>query len=287
MDAQREALAGLGHRRRREGRLRRAPRRAGRATTPSSGTTSMAPRWTAARGGWSGETDIMENIGYADYRSCAPHGSGYSANGNIGTAQHCPAGQDVSGGHTYTAEWTPTAIRFFGTDRLITELLRQRVECTRGAWVFDHRQYVIRNLALGGAHPAGCDKVTSPSRACRSRAWTRSRRAGRSWRSTGCRGNSRAERFMPCGGSDPRAAPTVSGQTSCTLSVRATHERAPADSLMRQPAAAAGCHLSARGRAISPGPCPSRTVSPNPRVGRVNGTSQPGQADDAVERPIA
>lgn len=110
----------------------------------------------------SGETDIMENIGYADWTSSALHGPGYSADGNIGATQRFPAGQDASGWHTYSAEWTPTAIRFHVDDRLVTELLRQKVESTRGKWVFDHDQYVILNLALGGAYPAGHNKVTSP-----------------------------------------------------------------------------------------------------------------------------
>ncbi|MFI6345820.1 discoidin domain-containing protein [Streptomyces sp. NPDC050560] len=110
----------------------------------------------------SGETDIMENIGYPDWTSSALHGPGYSADGNIGATQDFPAGEDVSGWHTYTAEWTPTGIRFLVDDRLVTEVLRQQAESTRGKWVFDHDQYLILNLALGGAYPAGWNQVTDP-----------------------------------------------------------------------------------------------------------------------------
>lgn len=39
---------------------------------------------------------------------------------------------------------------------------RTTLESTRGKWVFDHNQYVILNLALGGAYPAGWNKVTQP-----------------------------------------------------------------------------------------------------------------------------
>lgn len=35
---------------------------------------------------------------------------------------------------------------------------------TRGKRVFDHDQYVILGLALGGAYPAGRNKVTQPYR---------------------------------------------------------------------------------------------------------------------------
>ncbi|MEV1007362.1 discoidin domain-containing protein [Streptomyces sp. NPDC049881] len=110
----------------------------------------------------SGETDIMENIGYANWTSAAVHGPGYSADGNIGASQTFPAGQSVDQWHTYSVEWTPTAQRFYVDDRLVYELLRQKVEATRGQWVFDHNQYVILNLALGGAYPAGYNQVTSP-----------------------------------------------------------------------------------------------------------------------------
>jgi beta-glucanase (GH16 family) len=110
----------------------------------------------------SGETDIMENIGYPNWTSAALHGPGYSADGNIGTTQTFPAGESADQWHTYSAEWTPTAIRFFVDGRQITELTRQKIEATRGQWVFDHNQYVILNLALGGAYPAGYNGVTQP-----------------------------------------------------------------------------------------------------------------------------
>ncbi|MFE2347322.1 discoidin domain-containing protein [Kitasatospora cineracea] len=109
-----------------------------------------------------GETDIMENIGYPDWTSSALHGPGYSADGNIGALQHFPAGQDVTGWHVYAVEWTPTAMRFSVDGTQTLEVLRQKTLATRGAWAFDHDQYVILNFALGGAYPAGWNKVTTP-----------------------------------------------------------------------------------------------------------------------------
>lgn len=110
----------------------------------------------------SGETDIMENIGYADWTSTALHGPGYSADGNIGARQIYEGGGRADQWHTYAVEWTPTVMRFFVDDRVVQETTRNKLESTRGQWVFGHNQYVILNLALGGAYPAGWNKVTTP-----------------------------------------------------------------------------------------------------------------------------
>ncbi|MFD7315968.1 MULTISPECIES: discoidin domain-containing protein [unclassified Streptomyces] len=110
----------------------------------------------------SGETDIMENIGYGNWTSSALHGPGYSADGNIGAQQYYPAGGSADQWHTYAVEWTPTTMRFFVDDRIVQETSRNKLESTRGKWVFDHNQYVILNFALGGAYPAGWNKVTTP-----------------------------------------------------------------------------------------------------------------------------
>ncbi|MEV4559576.1 discoidin domain-containing protein [Kitasatospora sp. NPDC049285] len=109
-----------------------------------------------------GETDIMENIGYPAWTSSALHGPGYSADGNIGALQNFPAGQDATAWHVYAVEWTPTAMRFSVDGVQTLEVTRQKTQATRGAWAYDHNQYVILNFALGGAYPAGWNKVTTP-----------------------------------------------------------------------------------------------------------------------------
>jgi hypothetical protein len=53
-------------------------------------------------------------------------------------------------------------MRFTVDDRLVQETSRTKLESTRGQWVYDHSQYLILNLALGGAYPAGWNQVTSP-----------------------------------------------------------------------------------------------------------------------------
>ncbi|MEU8702136.1 discoidin domain-containing protein [Streptomyces sp. NPDC048680] len=110
----------------------------------------------------SGETDIMENIGYGDWTSSALHGPGYSADGNIGKQQTYPDGGRADAWHTYGVEWTAEGMTFTVDDRVVQRTSRQKLESTRGQWVFDHNQYVILNLALGGAYPAGWNKVTEP-----------------------------------------------------------------------------------------------------------------------------
>ncbi|MEU8505550.1 discoidin domain-containing protein [Streptomyces brevispora] len=110
----------------------------------------------------SGETDIMENIGYGDWTSSALHGPGYSADGNIGKQQTYPNGGRADAWHTYGVEWTAEGMTFTVDDQVVQRTSRQKLESTRGQWVFDHNQYVILNLALGGAYPAGWNKVTAP-----------------------------------------------------------------------------------------------------------------------------
>ncbi|MFJ7625644.1 discoidin domain-containing protein [Streptomyces sp. NPDC097595] len=110
----------------------------------------------------SGETDIMENIGYGDWTSSALHGPGYSADGNIGKQQTYANGGRADQWHTYGVEWTPEGMTFTVDDRVVQTTSRSKLESTRGKWVFDKNQYVILNLALGGAYPAGWNKVTSP-----------------------------------------------------------------------------------------------------------------------------
>ncbi|WP_326591353.1 discoidin domain-containing protein [Streptomyces brevispora] len=110
----------------------------------------------------SGETDIMENIGYGDWTSSALHGPGYSADGNIGKQQTYPNGGRADAWHTYGVEWTAEGMTFTVDDQVVQRTSRQKLESTRGQWVYDHNQYVILNLALGGAYPAGWNKVTAP-----------------------------------------------------------------------------------------------------------------------------
>ncbi|MFL1378147.1 MULTISPECIES: discoidin domain-containing protein [unclassified Nocardiopsis] len=110
----------------------------------------------------SGEIDIMENIGYNDWASTSLHGPGYSAEGNVGESHTYPGGGGATDWHEYSVEWTPTATRFHVDDVLVQETTRSKLESTRGQWVFDHDHYIILNLALGGAYPAGYNGVTEP-----------------------------------------------------------------------------------------------------------------------------
>ena len=107
-------------------------------------------------------TPALENIGYPNWTSTSLHGPGYSADGNIGARQAYPNGGTADQWHMYAVEWTPTAMRFSVDDTLVQETTRNKLESTRGQWVYDHDQYVILNLAPGGAYPAGWNQVTTP-----------------------------------------------------------------------------------------------------------------------------
>lgn len=137
--------------------------------------------------------------GYGDWTSSALHGPGYSADGNVGKSQTFPNGGRADQWHTYNVEWTPEGMTFTVDGQFVQRTSRQKLESTRGKWVFDHNQYVILNLALGGAYPAGHTRSPSLTGASRSPASTGSRGAASRRRATGC-GSSRSSAGPPPGG---------------------------------------------------------------------------------------
>ena len=60
----------------------------------------------------------------------------------------------------YAAEWDSKGIRFFLDSRLVFTASKDTVENTRGPWIFDHKFYLILNLAVGGDFPGPIDATT-------------------------------------------------------------------------------------------------------------------------------
>ncbi len=114
--------------------------------------------------GWpgNGELDIMENIGYSNWVSGALHGPGYWGAGSVGGRHDLPAGQSISGWHTYAVEWDPTYIKWLIDDVVVRTVTRQFVIDNHGQWTFDNPKFIILNLALGGDYPHGYNQVTTP-----------------------------------------------------------------------------------------------------------------------------
>jgi beta-glucanase (GH16 family) len=119
--------------------------------------------WLLGNGPWpdTGEIDIMEYIGEKEWTSVALHGPGYSGDTPLVSRYAFPLGTDVTGWHVYAVEWTNDALVFEVDGQPVYRVTREMVE-RYGEWRFDNPKYVIINFALGGAYPAGVNRVESP-----------------------------------------------------------------------------------------------------------------------------
>jgi beta-glucanase (GH16 family) len=110
--------------------------------------------------GWPdcGEIDIMENIGREPYTVHGTlHGPGYSGADGVGGAYDTttPIAEDF---HVFKLEWEPEEIRWvMDSDQPFLTLTPSDVP---GPWVFDHRFFIILNVAVGGYWPGEPDATT-------------------------------------------------------------------------------------------------------------------------------
>src|SRR5260370_13911922 len=109
-----------------------------------------------------GEIDIMENVGKEPGIN---HGSLHRPS-LIGSPRHLsstttlPAGQKLSGDfHVYAVEWEPAVVRFFLDSNLYATFPFAQWPA-RGTLVFDHRFFLILNVAVGGDWPGSPDETT-------------------------------------------------------------------------------------------------------------------------------
>lgn len=119
--------------------------------------------WLLGNGAWpeTGEIDIMEYVGEADWTGVALHGKGYSGETPLVNKYFFPPGADVTQWHEYAVEWTPDQILFMVDGRLTYRATRAMVE-HYGKWNFDNPKYLILNFALGGAYPVKTNGITKP-----------------------------------------------------------------------------------------------------------------------------
>jgi beta-glucanase (GH16 family) len=119
--------------------------------------------WALGGGDWpaTGEIDIMENVGEADWASVALHGPGYSGDTPLFNRHYFPPGQDATGWHVYSVEWLPDELIFRVDSALVYRATRPMVE-NYGRWAFDNPKYLILNFALGGAFPVKVNGVRAP-----------------------------------------------------------------------------------------------------------------------------
>ncbi|GAA0454336.1 hypothetical protein Aca07nite_69540 [Actinoplanes capillaceus] len=113
---------------------------------------------------YNGEIDIMEVLGRNTGEAYSTlHAPAYNGAGGYGQKY---ATVDLSQDfHVWAAEWDSKGIRFFLDGRLVFDAAKETVENTRGPWIYDHKFYLILNLAVGGDFPGPIDATTPfPSR---------------------------------------------------------------------------------------------------------------------------
>jgi beta-glucanase (GH16 family) len=110
-----------------------------------------------------GEIDIMENVGK---EPGSIHGTLHGPNAtnttsDLTAAIQLPAGQKLSDDfHVYAVEWDPSAVRFYLDANLYATFTSAQWP-SGGTWVFDHRFFLILNVAVGGDWPGPPDATTS------------------------------------------------------------------------------------------------------------------------------
>ncbi len=114
--------------------------------------------------GWPkcGEIDIMENVGKEPgINHGSLHGpSSTNATSDLTATITLPAGQALSNDfHVYAVEWEPDAIRFYLDANLYATFAAAQWP-PGGTWIFDHRFFLILNVAVGGDWPGSPDDTT-------------------------------------------------------------------------------------------------------------------------------
>ena len=119
--------------------------------------------WALGNGQWpdTGEIDIMEYVGEADWTAVAVHGPGYSGDTPIVDRQYFPHGTDVADWHVYAVEWTPQYMSFQVDGRETYRATRAMIE-EHGEWRFDTPKHLILNFAMGGAYPHKANGIDEP-----------------------------------------------------------------------------------------------------------------------------
>ena len=113
--------------------------------------------------GWPacGEIDIMENIGKEPSTVHGTiHGPGYSGANGIGSPFSLPNGEKFADDfHTYAVEWEPNQIRFYVDDMLYGIRIPENLP-PGTKWAYNHKFFIILNLAVGGGWPGNPDAST-------------------------------------------------------------------------------------------------------------------------------
>lgn len=127
------------------------------------GTGLWPAFWLLGTGRWpeTGEIDIMENVGEADWTSVALHGPGYSGETPLVNKVYFPSQNDAASWHVYSVDWSSAGFIFMVDGVIMYRATRPMIE-NYGRWAYDNSKYIILNLALGGAYPVKTNGVKKP-----------------------------------------------------------------------------------------------------------------------------
>jgi beta-glucanase (GH16 family) len=141
----------------------RAKLPSGRGTWPAIwtlGTNIGEVGWPAC-----GEIDIMEYVGHdPGVVHANVHTRGFNHNRGNGRGARIAVKDAETAFHVYAVEWTPEKLEFFVDDRKYFTLANDGTGMD--SWPFDAPQYLILNLAIGGAWGGqrGVDDAIFPQR---------------------------------------------------------------------------------------------------------------------------
>jgi len=125
------------------------------------GTNIASVNWPAC-----GEIDIMENIGKEPGTVHGTvHGPGYSGGAGIGGPCVLPNGAALADEfHVFAIEWETNQIRWFLDGQPYFAITPSKLPAGK-QWVYTQPQFLLLNLAVGGAWPGNPDaKTTFPQR---------------------------------------------------------------------------------------------------------------------------
>lgn len=115
-----------------------------------------------------GEIDIMENIGKAENNEQSKtygtvHGPGYSGEHGIGGSYTLPGGAKFyEDYHIFRIDWEPGIIKWYLDNQATPYRTFRTSDVPSGKrWVFDHKFFIILNLAVGGIWPGDPDGTTT------------------------------------------------------------------------------------------------------------------------------
>jgi len=119
--------------------------------------------WMLGYNDWpaTGEIDIMEYVGEADWVSSAVHGPGYSGETPFVNRLYLDKHNDVTRWHVYAVDWTPESLIFKFDGKPMFRVNKTMAQ-HYGKWAFDTNKFLILNFALGGAYPVKINGVKTP-----------------------------------------------------------------------------------------------------------------------------